>query len=230
MISTLAARVRAQADAARQRERRTQVLYAMSRDLAAARTVEEVAAAASRHVSEVFGGRAAVLVPGPTGVARGRERGPRQGRAPRGRRGPVGLRPRADGRARHRHAARLDRGLGSRPGIAVHPRGGGRQPGPHAAPPPDRPARPAGGPRATGGLRPRAGAAGRRGAAGSCRGRGGAAAQHAPELRLARPADAARHDHRRRQQPAPGRLARGRLETGAAGGRSTRRRCASTAS
>jgi two-component system sensor histidine kinase KdpD len=67
VISTLSSLVRSQADAARQRERRTQVLYAMSRDLAAARTVEEVAAAASRHVSEVFGGRAAVLVPGPTG-------------------------------------------------------------------------------------------------------------------------------------------------------------------
>jgi two-component system sensor histidine kinase KdpD len=44
------------------------VLYAMSRDLAAARTVEEVAGTASRHVSEVFGGRAAVLVPAPDGA------------------------------------------------------------------------------------------------------------------------------------------------------------------
>jgi two-component system sensor histidine kinase KdpD len=68
LISTLAARVRAQADAARQRELRTQVLYAMSRDLAAVRTADEVARAASRHVSDVFRGNVAVLVPGPAGA------------------------------------------------------------------------------------------------------------------------------------------------------------------
>ena len=67
LISTLAARVRAQADAARQREQRTQVLYAMSRDLAAARTVEEVARAACRHVSDVFDGETSILVPAPGG-------------------------------------------------------------------------------------------------------------------------------------------------------------------
>ena len=70
LISTLAARVRAQADAARQREQRTQVLYAMSRDVAAARTVEEVAGVGSRHVSDVFGGPAAAFVPGPSGALR----------------------------------------------------------------------------------------------------------------------------------------------------------------
>jgi two-component system sensor histidine kinase KdpD len=70
VISTLAAQVRAQADAARQREQRTQVLYAMSRDLAAARTVDEVARVASRHVSDVFVGPAAVLVPEPSGALR----------------------------------------------------------------------------------------------------------------------------------------------------------------
>jgi two-component system sensor histidine kinase KdpD len=67
LISTLAARVRAQADAARQREQRTQVLYAMSRDLAATRTVEEVARAAGRHVSDVFDGETSILVPAPGG-------------------------------------------------------------------------------------------------------------------------------------------------------------------
>jgi two-component system, OmpR family, sensor histidine kinase KdpD len=68
LISTLAARVRAQADAAQQREQRTQVLYAMSRDVAAARIAEEVARAAIRHVSDVFGGNVAVLVPGAAGA------------------------------------------------------------------------------------------------------------------------------------------------------------------
>jgi two-component system, OmpR family, sensor histidine kinase KdpD len=67
LISTLATRVRAQADAARQREERTRVLYAMSRDLAAARTVEEVARAAGRHVSDVFDGETSILVPTPGG-------------------------------------------------------------------------------------------------------------------------------------------------------------------
>jgi two-component system, OmpR family, sensor histidine kinase KdpD len=67
LISTLAGRVRAQADSARQREQRTQVLYAMSRDLAAARTVAEVARAAGRHVSEVFDGETSLLVPAPEG-------------------------------------------------------------------------------------------------------------------------------------------------------------------
>jgi two-component system sensor histidine kinase KdpD len=70
VISTLAAQVRAQADAARQREQRTQVLYAMSRDLAAARTVAEVAEVVSRHVSDVLSGPAAVFVPGPEGPLR----------------------------------------------------------------------------------------------------------------------------------------------------------------
>jgi two-component system sensor histidine kinase KdpD len=67
VISTLSARVRAQAEAARQREQRTQVLYAMSRELAAARSVEDVARVASRHVADVFDGEVAVLVPGSGG-------------------------------------------------------------------------------------------------------------------------------------------------------------------
>lgn len=67
LISTLAARVRGQAEGARRREARTQVLYGMSRDLAGARTVREVAQAASRHVSEIVQGPAEVLLPAPGG-------------------------------------------------------------------------------------------------------------------------------------------------------------------
>jgi two-component system sensor histidine kinase KdpD len=63
LISTLAVRVRAQADAARQREQRMQILYAMSQELAAARTVDEVARVVSRRVSDIFNGPAVVLVP-----------------------------------------------------------------------------------------------------------------------------------------------------------------------
>ncbi|TMB54725.1 MAG: sensor histidine kinase KdpD [Chloroflexi bacterium] len=67
LISTLAVRVKAQAEAARQRERRTQALYAMSRELAGARTAEEVVRIASRHVSELVQGSASVLLPGSNG-------------------------------------------------------------------------------------------------------------------------------------------------------------------
>jgi two-component system sensor histidine kinase KdpD len=67
LISTLAVRVRAQAEAARSREERTQALYAMSRDLAAARSSEEVAQAASRHVAHALQGDAFVLLPGAGG-------------------------------------------------------------------------------------------------------------------------------------------------------------------
>lgn len=76
LISTLAARVRAQAEAARGREQRTQILYAMSRDVAAAKTVEEVTRAASRHVSEILQGPAEVLMPGPDGRLAPSEEGP----------------------------------------------------------------------------------------------------------------------------------------------------------
>jgi two-component system, OmpR family, sensor histidine kinase KdpD len=67
LISTLAVRVKAQAEAARQREQRTQALYAMSRELAGARTAEEVVRIASRHVSELVQGAANVLLPGANG-------------------------------------------------------------------------------------------------------------------------------------------------------------------
>jgi two-component system sensor histidine kinase KdpD len=63
LVSTLAARVRAQAEAARRREQRTQVLYAVSRDLARARSGDEAARALSQHVAELLHGDAHVLLP-----------------------------------------------------------------------------------------------------------------------------------------------------------------------
>lgn len=68
LISTLAARVRAQADAARSRERRTHSLYAMSRDLTGALTPEDVARVGSLHVADLLRGRAQVLLPSPEGT------------------------------------------------------------------------------------------------------------------------------------------------------------------
>ncbi len=64
VISTLTSRVRAQAEAARQRERRTATLYAMTRDLVSQQGLDELLRAATRHVAEVFGSRVAVFLPG----------------------------------------------------------------------------------------------------------------------------------------------------------------------
>jgi two-component system sensor histidine kinase KdpD len=63
LISTLAVRVKAHAEAASVRDQRTQVLYAMSRDLAAARTAADVAAVSARHVAALMRGPARVLLP-----------------------------------------------------------------------------------------------------------------------------------------------------------------------
>lgn len=65
LIANLTTRLRDLADAARERERRTSLLYAMSRELAAARDQREVATVAARHVHDTFEGDAAIVVPGP---------------------------------------------------------------------------------------------------------------------------------------------------------------------
>ncbi len=54
VISDLTARAQAHAEAAELRERRTAALYAMSRDLAGARSVEDVSRVTLRHMHEVF--------------------------------------------------------------------------------------------------------------------------------------------------------------------------------
>jgi two-component system sensor histidine kinase KdpD len=62
LISRLASRLRDQAQHVRQRERRTQIVYAMTRDLASLNVPAEIAKAARRHVADVFGGDAVVLL------------------------------------------------------------------------------------------------------------------------------------------------------------------------
>ena len=54
VISGLTARIRLQADTARQREQRTAALYAMSGQLAETGAVEDLVAIAARHIAEVF--------------------------------------------------------------------------------------------------------------------------------------------------------------------------------
>jgi two-component system sensor histidine kinase KdpD len=63
VISHLTSSLRREASVARRREQRTSAMYAMARELAAALTMEQIVAMGSRHVSEVFGARVAILLP-----------------------------------------------------------------------------------------------------------------------------------------------------------------------
>jgi two-component system sensor histidine kinase KdpD len=63
VVSTLTVRLQQQADAARQRERHTAALYAMSRDLANVRDTGQLLRTALRHLHETFDGQVVVLLP-----------------------------------------------------------------------------------------------------------------------------------------------------------------------
>ncbi len=63
VISHLTSSLRREASVARRREQRTGAMYAMARELAAALTTEQIVGIGSRHVSEVFGARVAMLLP-----------------------------------------------------------------------------------------------------------------------------------------------------------------------
>ena len=67
VIATLVANVRAQTRVAGARERRTSLLYAMSRELAATRSFANLARVAVKHVAETFASRATVLLPDASG-------------------------------------------------------------------------------------------------------------------------------------------------------------------
>jgi len=68
VISGLTVRTRTQADAAEHREQRTAALYAMSRELAGTRGVDDLVGIAIRHIAEVFRTQVVVLVPGGGGA------------------------------------------------------------------------------------------------------------------------------------------------------------------
>lgn len=61
--STLAARVREQSDAARERERRTQSLYRLTRQLAGASGSEFLLGMAGKQMAELFGGEVVIYLP-----------------------------------------------------------------------------------------------------------------------------------------------------------------------
>ena len=119
VIANLVANVRAQTRVAGARERRTSLLYAMSRELAATRSFDNLARVAIKHVAETFSRRAAVLLPDAEGHLRAR-RGLDPRSFARGRRSvgrPMGVRSRPAGGARHRYAAR---GAGAVPAAHRH--------------------------------------------------------------------------------------------------------------
>jgi two-component system sensor histidine kinase KdpD len=70
IIATLVANLRAQTRLAGTRERRTALLYAMSRELVATRALEDLARVAVKHVAESFASHAVVLVPDASGRLR----------------------------------------------------------------------------------------------------------------------------------------------------------------
>lgn len=67
VVSNLTVRFRQQAQAARQRERRTAALYALSREFAETRGMAELLAVAVRHVHAVFDSQVIILLPGSDG-------------------------------------------------------------------------------------------------------------------------------------------------------------------
>ncbi len=67
VISNLMANVRSQAKVAAHRERRAAVLYAMSKELSAARSETEILRTAVQHIHAEFGSRNVILFPDPTG-------------------------------------------------------------------------------------------------------------------------------------------------------------------
>src|SRR4029434_7565467 len=75
VISTLTVRLRQQAEAARHRERRTAALYALSRELASTRDIEDLLRAGARHLHEVFESHVSLLLPDATGHLRQWEAG-----------------------------------------------------------------------------------------------------------------------------------------------------------
>jgi len=75
LISALTLRIRAQADAARERERHTAALYAMTRELAGCRAQREVIAVVERHWTETFRTSVELLLPDQEGRLRAQASG-----------------------------------------------------------------------------------------------------------------------------------------------------------
>ncbi len=105
VIANLTASVRQQTRVAGARERRTALLYAMSRELAVTRGIASMARVAVRHVAEVFQCQAVVLLPLGRQAALSREPPLESPSACRPGGRAVGGRSRPPGRTRHRYTA-----------------------------------------------------------------------------------------------------------------------------
>jgi two-component system sensor histidine kinase KdpD len=68
VVVTLTSQLRAQTNAARDREQRTAVLFALSRELASSRTLDDVATAVRTHVGDTFAARVRLLRRAPDGA------------------------------------------------------------------------------------------------------------------------------------------------------------------
>lgn len=68
LISRLTLKIREQANAVRQREKRTAALYSLSRKLVHERGIDKLSAIAMKHISEVFSSHVVVLVPDDRGA------------------------------------------------------------------------------------------------------------------------------------------------------------------
>jgi two-component system sensor histidine kinase KdpD len=68
VVSNLTKRVREQADSARDRERRTASLYAVSREIGLTHSRERLLATAAHHLRDVFAVKVAILLPGDDGM------------------------------------------------------------------------------------------------------------------------------------------------------------------
>lgn len=79
IIANLVASVRAQTRVAGARERRTALLYAMSRELVSTRSLEDLARVATKHVAETFASHAVVLIPDADGRLQHPKRAPMAG-------------------------------------------------------------------------------------------------------------------------------------------------------
>ncbi len=67
VISTMAVRMRDQAEWARLREQRTATLYTLTRELAGLRSAEEIVEASARTLRDLFGSRVVILLPDASG-------------------------------------------------------------------------------------------------------------------------------------------------------------------
>ncbi|MEP7190342.1 MAG: DUF4118 domain-containing protein, partial [Roseiflexaceae bacterium] len=63
VISTLTTRIKRQADAAQERERRASALYALSRDFASTRDMETLLRNAVKHINDVFDSQVVIMLP-----------------------------------------------------------------------------------------------------------------------------------------------------------------------